>query len=86
MGAPLFAALDEAGVFKHSKVPRDRRGAHAKRLRQLAHRRLPLSQTFENAAPDRVGQGREGSVEAAGKILNHNVNYLCSAPLCQAAP
>lgn len=86
MGAPLFAALDEAGVFQHSQVPRDRRGADSKRPRQLAHRRFPLRKAFEDSAPDRVGQGREGGVEAAGKILNHSVNYLCSEPLCQAAP
>lgn len=86
MGAPLLAALDEAGVLKHSQVPRDRRRAYAKRAGQLSHRRLRVRQAFEDAASDRIGERREGGVQAAGKILNHTVNSLCFAQRCQAAP
>jgi hypothetical protein len=75
MDASRLAPRQQPGVFEHTQVPRNRRQRHLERFGQFAGGRLATGQTFEHAAPDRIGQSRKSDVEMRGSILNHSVNY-----------
>ena len=63
MHASDFPPDDQAAAFEHAQMLRDRRRRDAIRCTQLRDRARPLCQPLDNAAPDRVRQGRENIVK-----------------------
>ncbi len=55
----IHAIGDEAGVFEHAQVLRDRRATDRKRLGQLADRERTLAELQQNRPPGRIAQGVE---------------------------
>src|SRR5260370_16042559 len=54
----LAAARDQAGMFQHLEMFRDRRKAHIERLGKLRHRGFPERPPPQDGPPGRIGQGR----------------------------
>ena len=71
----LLAARQKARALQHAQVTRNGRRRDPERGRQVAHRDLSSRQPFDDAAPDRVGQGRKDYVQGTRRMLNHNVKY-----------
>src|SRR5262249_31640005 len=63
----LAAARDQAGMFQHLEMPRDRRAADVERLGQLRNRGLAKRQPGQNRPPRRVGEGLERGAEVVGR-------------------
>src|ERR1700687_5275618 len=59
----LPPARDQAGMFQHLEMFRDRRKAHVKGFGQFRYRRLAERPTRQNRAPRRIGQCRECHAE-----------------------
>src|SRR5262249_1310976 len=57
-------AADEARLFQHLEVLRDRGLAHREGLCELGHRRLPGRKTGQNRSPRGIGEGGESGIAA----------------------
>ncbi len=73
--APDLVIEDEPRPPEHTHVLEEGGERHPVRLRQLAHRRLPVLQPLEHRPAHRVGQRGEGAVQGR-RIVNHSV-YHC---------
>src|SRR5207245_9014675 len=66
----VAAVGHQAGSLQHLEVLGDRRLAHREWPGQLRHRRLPRRAPGEDGAPRRIGECREGRIEAMGGLHN----------------
>jgi hypothetical protein len=73
--APFLVAVEQAGPFEDTQVPRDGRRRHLERRGQISDRSLAVREALQDAPPDRIGQSGEDGVERGGSILNHRVKY-----------
>ena len=85
-GATGFPAHDQPGLGQHREVLHHRGQRHGQRPREFADGKIAaFAQSREECAPGRIGESREGAVEASlggERILNHRVKYyLCPSAL-----
>lgn len=78
-GATGLPAHDQPGLGEHREVLHHRGQRHGQRPREFGDGKIAaFPQARDQRAPSRVGEGREGAVEAAVggvRILNHQVKY-----------
>ena len=78
-GATGFPAHDQPGLGEHREVLHHCGQRHGQRPRKFGYGKIAaFPQARDQRAPGRIGEGREGAVEAAVGgmlILNHKVKY-----------
>src|SRR5713101_6696864 len=62
----LAPTRDQAGMFQHLEMFRDRGKAHVEWLGEFRHRRFAERQSRQNRPPCRIGEGCEGRAEGVG--------------------
>jgi hypothetical protein len=78
------AAPQQASVFKHAQMFRDRGQGHRVRPCEICHASVAPGEMGQDPPARWISQRGKSSVQCSRRIFNHLVNYL--AELCNAQP
>jgi hypothetical protein len=74
--AACLLPLDQSGIHEDAEVLHENGQRHRKRIRELAHGALALTQPREDRASGRVRQRAEDRAERIACIVNHAVKCI----------